>query len=170
MAGVFAGSGLGLAACDRMHVHAGVLTQRGGGWWTAPMFGVAGVTIAVGARPFLRHGEDRRVVPEIPPFVVAYAATALLSDRPRALAAALWLTAVPRVRRDLRFALLLAAAGVSAEAGLQQTGAFAYTRPLREVVPWLSGLYLHGAPLALATAARIIVPPMPRPCGVDHPR
>lgn len=141
-----------------MHVRRGVLRHSVGGgpsgqaWWVAPMFGCAGVAIALGARPFLRRGEDRDVPPEIPPFVAAYVATALLSDRPRALAAGLWLTALPRVRGDLRFALVLAAAGLCAEAGLQQTGAFAYERPLREVLPWLSGLYLHGAPLALATA------------------
>jgi hypothetical protein len=150
---VFLGAGLGLAACDRMHVAAGVLTQRGRGWWTPLTFGTGGVVIAQVGRRFLRRGEDRDIAPQIPPFVAAYAATALLADRPRALAAGLWLTALPRVRGDLPFALLLATAGPAVEVGLSATGAFAYARPLREVVPWLSGLYLHGAPLALAVSS-----------------
>ena len=151
---VFAGAGLGLAACDRMHVAAGVLTQRGRGWWTPLTFGLGGLAIAYGARPFLRRGEERDIAPEIPPFMAAYAATALLGDRPRALAAGLWLTAIPRIHRDLPFALLLATAGPAVEVGVSATGAFTYARPLREVLPWLSGLYLHGVPLALAVAAR----------------
>jgi hypothetical protein len=143
-----------------MHVRGGVLRHRAGGgpsgqaWWVAPMFGCAGVAIAYGARPFLGHGE-RELAPEVPPFVAAYAATAFLSDRPRALAAGLWLTGLPRVRHDLPFALLLAAAGPAVEAGVASTGAFAYAQPLRQVLPWLSGLYVHGAPLALATAAAV---------------
>lgn len=149
---MFAGSAIGLSACDQLHVRGGVLTHRGRPWWVPPVFGCAGVAIAYGARPFLRRGEGRDVAPEIPPFVAAYAATALLGDRPRALAAGLWLSALPRVRRDLPFALLLAAAGPGVEAAVARTGAFSYSRPLREVLPWLSGLYLHGAPLALATA------------------
>lgn len=148
---MFAGSAVGLSACDQMHVRGGVLTHRGRPWWVPPMFGCAGVVIArVGGR-FARG--ERDVAPQVPPFVAAYAATALLSDRPRALAAGLWLTALPRVRRDLPFALLLAAAGPAVEIGVARTGAFSYARPLREVLPWLAGLYLHGAPLALATAA-----------------
>ncbi len=159
LAAVFAGSGLGLAACDWMHVRGGVLRHRAGGgpsgqgWWVAPMFGCAGVAIALGARPFLQRGEERDLAPEIPPFVAAYAATAFLSDRPRALAAGLWLSALPRVRHDLPFAVLLAAAGPAVEVAVASTGAFSYSRPLRDVLPWLTGLYLHGAPLALATAA-----------------
>ena len=139
-----------------MHVRAGVLRHRAGGgpsgqaWWVAPMFGCAGLAIAFVARPFVR--EPRDIAPEVPPFAAAYAATALLADRPRALAAALWATGLPRVRGDLPFALLLAAAGPAAEVALARTGAFSYARPLREVLPWLCGLYVHGAPLALATA------------------
>lgn len=161
LAACFAGAGIGLAACDWMHVRGAVLRHSvgggpsGQGWWVAPMFGFAGVAIALGARPFLRRGEDRHVAPQVPPFVAAYAATAMLSDRPRALAAGLWLTALPRVHADLPFALMLATVGPAVEVGVAQTGAFTYSRPLHEVLPWLAGLYLHGAPLALATAAAV---------------
>ena len=148
---MFAGSAIGLSACDQMHVRGGVLTHRGRPWWVPPMFGCAGVVIAHAGRRFARG--ERDVPAEIPPFAAAYAATALLHDRPRALAAGLWLTGLLRVRGDLPFALLLAAAGPAVEVGVAHTGAFAYARPLREVLPWLSGLYVHGAPLALAVAA-----------------
>ena len=134
-----------------MHVAGGVLTQRGGGWWTPLTFGAGGVAIAAAGRRFARR-EERDLAPQIPPFVAAYAATALLDDRPRALALSLWLSGLPRVRHDLPFALLLATAGPAVEVALARTGLFAYARPLREVLPWLSGLYVHGAPLALAVA------------------
>ena len=152
-AACFAGAGIGLALCDQMHVRGGVLTHRGRPWWVPPMFGCAGVTIARAGRRFA--GSERDVAPEIPPFVAAYAATALLSDRPRALAAGLWLTALPRISDDLPFALLLATAGPAVEVAVARTGAVSYERPLTDVLPWLAGLYLHGAPLALAVAAAV---------------
>jgi hypothetical protein len=149
---VFAGSAIGLSACDQMHVRGGVLTHRGRPWWVPPMFGCAGVVIAHTARPFVR--EPRAIVPNAAAFVAAYAATAFV-DRPRPLAAALWATGLPRVRDDLPFALLLAAAGPAVEVAVARTGAFAYTRPERDVLPWLAGLYVHGAPLALAVSSRM---------------
>jgi hypothetical protein len=157
---LFAGAGLGLAACDLMHVKAGVLRHRvgggpsGQGWWVAPMFGVAGLTIAATARPFVR--EPGSIAATAPPFVAAYAATALFSkDHPRELTAALWGIGLARTRRDLPFTLLLAAAGPAVEAATAATGAFTYARPLAEVIPWLSGLYVNGAPLALAVSGAI---------------
>lgn len=156
---MFAGSALGLSACDRMHVTGGVLRHRGRPWWVPPMFGCAGVVIARVGRSFVR--EERSVVANAVPFVAAYAATAFV-DRPRLLAAALWGTALPRVRHDLPFALLLAAAGPAVEVAVARTGAFSYARPPREVLPWLSGLYVHGAPLALAVSAAVAGEPPDR--------
>jgi len=51
-------------------------------------------------------------------------------------------------------ALLLAAAGPAVEVGVARAGHFAYARPDSEVLPWLAGLYVHGAPLALAVSSR----------------
>jgi hypothetical protein len=148
---VFAGSAIGLSACDQMHVRGGVLTHRGRPWWVPPMFGCAGVVIAHAARPFVK--EPRPIAPRAVAFAAAYAATAFV-DHPRAVAAALWATGLPRVKHDLPFALLLATTGPAVEVAVARTGAFAYTRPEKDVLPWLSGLYIHGAPLALAVSSR----------------
>jgi hypothetical protein len=154
---LFGAGGLGLAACDLMHVKGGVLRHRTGGgpagqgWWVAPMFGCASLAIAQAARPFLR--EPRSIAATAPPFVAAYGATALFSkDHPRELTAALWAIGLARTRGDLPFALLLAATGPAVEAATAATGAFTYERPLAEVIPWLAGLYVNGAPLALAVS------------------
>lgn len=156
---LFTRAGIGLAACDLMHVKAGVLRHRARGpfgqaWWVAPVFGCAGVTIAVAARPFVRERHDRVAATAVP-FAAAYAATALVSlHHPRWLTAALWATGLARARHDLPFALLLAAAGPAVEVGVARAGHFAYARPDSEVLPWLAGLYVHGAPLALAVSSR----------------
>jgi len=113
------------------------------------MFGSVGLIVAHAARPFMR--EERSILATAPPFVAAYALTAAV-DRPRLVAALLWATGIPRVRNDLPFALLLAATGPAVEVAVARTGAFSYTRSHGEVLPWLAGLYIHGAPLALAVA------------------
>ena len=164
VAALFAGAGAGLAACDLLHVRGGVLRHRAGGpfgqaWWVAPMFGTAGVAIVTAARPFARATpvpSAGRIARLAAPFAIAYAATALLAnDHPRPLAAALWSTGVARTpRRDLAFTLLLAAAGPAVEYAIASRGHFAYARPAHQVVPWLSGLYVHGAPMALAVSSR----------------
>lgn len=155
---LFAGAAVGLSVCDLMHVRRGVLSHRVGGgpagqaWWVAPMFGAAGIVIGHAARPFTRK-EHTAIARNAVPFVTAYAATAYLSlGHPRALTAALWATGLARTRDDLPFTLLLAASGPAVEIAISRTGAFTYTRPEREVLPWLTGLYIHGAPLALAVA------------------
>ena len=174
---VFVGSGLGLAACDQMHVQAGVLTHEapgpfGQGWWVPLVFGVAGVVIVVVARLFA--GDARRGNPVLAAaiFVAAYASTALFSeDAPYLLAAVLWATGLARLARDpdppraIAFALLLAASGPLVELAFSEAGLFAYEQDFATVAIWLSGLYVHGAPLALALATRTAPLPQRAPAA-----
>lgn len=165
---VFAGAGIGLALCDQMHVQAGVLTHDapgpfGQGWWVPLVFGVAGVTILLVATRFAGEYDRGGIAVRALIFVAAYAATALVSDdAPYVLAAALWTTGVARLalgdpdpRRALAFALLLAASGPLVELAVSEAGLFAYEQDFAVVALWLSGLYVHGAPLALALPARL---------------
>ena len=163
---LFVAGGLGLALCDQMHVQAGVLSHDapgpfGQGWWVAPMFGVASLVIAWVARRIAprRPAAGGEVALAAVLFVAAYAATALFSeDQPYLLAAALWATAIGRIASGpdraatAVFALLLAAAGPLVEFAVAATGVFDYEQRTALVALWLSGLYLHGAPLALAVA------------------
>jgi hypothetical protein len=164
---VFLGAGIGLALCDQMHVQAGVLSHDVVGWWVPLVFGTGGVAIFVVARGFFARGIVRgRVVPAAAVFVIAYAATALVSEaHPHVLAAVLWATGLARLARDpdppraLVFAVLLAVSGPLVELGVSEAGLFSYADSFSTVALWLSGLYVHGAPLALALA----VPSDPRP-------
>jgi hypothetical protein len=163
---VFAGAGLGLALCDQMHVQAGVLSHDapgpfGQGWWVPLVFGAAGVAIFLAARAFSTAPRGGLVV-KAALFALAYAATALLSeDHPYALAAALWVTGLARLARDpeparaVPFALALAACGPLVELAVSEAGLFAYDDDFGTVALWLSGLYVHGAPLALALGAAV---------------
>lgn len=54
------------------------------------------------------------------------------------------------------YSLLLAAVGTGVEAAISSPGASAYSHPDVLAVPiWLPGLYLHGAPVALALARAV---------------
>ena len=170
---LFAAGGIGLALCDQIHVQAGVLDYDTGGffgqaWWVPLQFGLAAVAIVAGAAPFARGRAKPGTVAFLTGtlwFVAAYAASGLFDAHPYALAAAFvvtWALRVAFARQPsslVAFSLLLAAAGTGAEAILSAAGTFAYTNPDLLGVPiWLPGLYLHGAPLALALAAALSEP------------
>jgi hypothetical protein len=98
-------------------------------------------------------------------FAGAYAASGILDSHPYALATALvatWALRVALARQPaslVAYSLLLAAAGTGAEALLSAAGTFSYANPDFLGVPiWLPGLYLHGAPLALALARALSEP------------
>jgi hypothetical protein len=170
---LFAGGGIALALCDQIHVQSGVLDYETGGffgqaWWVPLQFGFASLAIVAGAAPFAR----RRAEPGAAAFVTgtlwfvgAYAASGVFDAHPEALAVAFLVTWAGRVALAQRpgnlvaYSLLLAAAGTGAEAILSAAGTFAYANPDVLGVPvWLPGLYLHGAPLALALAAAVAEP------------
>jgi hypothetical protein len=159
--------GIGGALCDQIHVRTGVLTYPesfllGQPWWVAPVFGLGAPLVLFGAMPFARTAPvptRRDLWFGFFWFLAAYAGSGLVGDRAPALyAAVLGVTFAARVAlaRDRRsllvFSLLLAAGGCLWEGFLSSTGAFAYARPLYWVPIWLPGLYLHGAPLAIAVA------------------
>jgi hypothetical protein len=154
-------------------VQSGVLDYETGGffgqaWWVPLQFGVASLAIVAGAAPFAR----RRAEPQAADFatgtlwfVGAYAATGIFDAHPTTLAVALlatWAARVAFARQPaslVAYSLLLAAAGTGAEAILSAAGTFDYANPDLLGVPiWLPGLYLHGAPLALAVAAAVLAP------------
>jgi hypothetical protein len=170
---LFAAGGIGLALCDQIHVQAGVLDYETGGffgqaWWVPLQFGVAALAIVAGAAPFARGRAKPGAAAFLTGtlwFVAAYAASGLFDAHPYALAAAFvvtWALRVALARQPsslVAFSLLLAAAGTGAEAILSAAGTFAYANPDLLGVPiWLPGLYLHGAPLALALARALSEP------------
>jgi hypothetical protein len=164
---LFAGGGVGLALCDQIHVQADVLHYDTGGffgqaWWVPLQFGLASLAIVAGAAPFARRRAEPRAsdfVTGIAWFAAAYAASGIFDAHPYALAVAFvvgWSARVALARERsvlVAYSVLLAAAGTGAEAILSAAGTFDYTAPDFIGVPiWLPGLYLHGAPLALALA------------------
>jgi hypothetical protein len=183
---LFVAGGIGLALCDQIHVQAGVLDYETGGffgqaWWVPLQFGVAAVAIVAGVAPFARGRAKPGAAAFVTGtlwFVAAYAASGLFDAHPYALAAAFvvtWAVRVALARQPaslVAFSLLLAAAGTGAEAILSAAGTFAYTNPNVLGVPiWLPGLYLHGAPLALALSRALSEPRVTRsaPAGAPAP-
>jgi hypothetical protein len=173
MLALFAAGGIGLALCDQIHVQAGVLDYETGGffgqaWWVPLQFGVAAVAIVAGAVPFARQREQPKSADFVTGtawFVAAYAASGVFDAHPIALAVAFvlaWALRVALARQPgplVAYSLLLAAAGTAAEAILSAAGTFAYADPDMIGVPiWLPGLYLQGAPLALALAKALSQP------------
>lgn len=167
---LFVAGGIGLALCDQIHVQAGVLDYETGGffgqaWWVPLQFGVGALAIVAGAAPFARGRTKPGAAAFLTGtlwFVAAYAASGLFDAHPYALAAAFvvtWALRVALARQPaslVAYSLLLAAAGTGAEAILSAAGTFAYANPDLLGVPiWLPGLYLHGAPLALALACAL---------------
>jgi hypothetical protein len=170
---LFAAGGIGLALCDQIHVQAGVLDYETNGyfgqaWWVPLQFGVAALAIVAGAAPFARGMAKPGAAAFLTGtiwFVGAYAASGLFDAHPYALAAAFvvtWALRVSLARQPaslVAFSLLLAVAGTGAEAILSAAGTFAYANPDLLGVPiWLPGLYLHGAPLALALSRALSEP------------
>lgn len=95
-------------------------------------------------------------------FVATYYASGLFADHPLGFALAcvgVWQAQVALNERRgelIAASLLLALAGTLIEALVASTGFFAYARPDLLGVPiWLPGLYLVGAPAALATLAEL---------------
>jgi hypothetical protein len=175
--------GVAGALYDQIHVRGGVLVyprhdflQQS--WWVAPNFGLAAVMIALtggwiarwASRKHLGTQDNRELLGHFAWFTLAYLASAFLPLQPPlvlALFVATWLGRVlPRRDRvpQLIQGLGLAVAGTTFETVLSATGAFHYLRPDLVYVPsWLPGLYLHGAPLALALLVRVQPPEMNKP-------
>ena len=173
---LFVFGGIGLAACDQIHLRFGVLRYPhptpglfGQPWWVPCLFGLATIVIVATALPFARAARPRTPEAYVSPyasggiwFLAAYLLSGLAYRWPVPLAILYLVTFVLRViwRGDrapiLGYAALLAAGGTLFEAWLSSTGAFAYTVTPWWLVPlWLPGLYLHGAPLAIAVTQRI---------------
>ena len=181
--------GVAGALYDQIHVQGHVLAyprhdflQQS--WWVAPNFGLASVMIALtggwlarwasrmhmGAPDKSNQTHNRELLGHFAWFTLAYLASAFLPlQQPMLLAlfVATWLGRVlPRRDRmpQLVQGLSLAVAGTTFETVLSSTGAFTYLRPDLVYVPsWLPGLYLHGAPLALALLVRVQPPEMNKP-------
>jgi hypothetical protein len=158
--------GAGGLLLDQIHVRYGVLHYPkpwlwGQAWWVAPLFAVATIVILSAARLFTDGApgtREHQVAGSAGWFVAAYWASGQWHAHPIGLSVAYAVFFALRTthRPTLIFAGLLAAGGVTFEAALSSTGAFAYRHPDFFGVPmWLAGLYLHGAPLALAISARL---------------
>ena len=158
---LFVAGSIGGALVDQIHVRSGVLSYpkpsvAGQPWWVAPQFGVGALLVQASAERVAPRVEPRAIPADAVWFFGAYAASGLLSRRPRALTAVFIVTWLARVRREPALALYsvaLAAAGTAYEAWWSSTGAFSYSQPDVAGVPmWLPGLYLNGAPLAIEVA------------------
>jgi hypothetical protein len=157
---------------DQIHVQLGVLWYPhpepgilGQSWWVGPLFAGSTLVMLAVAVPFARAARPRAQEPFLNPFVTgtswlagAYLASGLFFRHSRALAAVYLLAWVARVapRRDrvaqITLGLILAAGGAATEIVLSRAGLFYYRLPDWVVPIWLPGLYLHGAPLAIALA------------------
>lgn len=171
--------GIFLSLCDQIHVHTGVLFYDGPGlagqaWWVPLEFGVASLAIYAIAWPVtsrLREPSNGALASALAWFFAAYVASGVFRGHPLALSAGYGLTWLARLagRGDDAFrvatsSLVLAVAGVVVEGAVSATGAFRYANPDYLLVPmWLPGLYLHGAPLALAVVRRLRAPAGERP-------
>ncbi|MSQ82467.1 MAG: DUF2878 family protein [Myxococcales bacterium] len=167
--------GLCGALCDQIHIQGGVLyyaqpviLQQA--WWVALLFAGASCLIYATTSLWAQPAEQRVAAvvsaPEIARqvlwFVAMYALSAGMRDRSLALVVLYAILMVRRMvrRRDvwpqLANATGLAVGGTAFEMALSSTGAFTYTHPDFAGVPlWLPGLYMHGAPLALALVRAI---------------
>lgn len=167
--------GLCGALCDQIHVHGGVLyyaqpviLQQA--WWVALLFaGASGLiyaTTSLWAQPAEKRAPTAVSAPEIARqalwFVAMYALSAGMRDRSLALVVLYAILFVRRMvrRRDVWPQVAnaggLAIGGTAFEMALSSTGAFSYTYPDIGGVPlWLPGLYMHGAPLAMALVRAI---------------
>lgn len=164
------------AACDQLHVQAGLISYpdpawAGQAWWVPLNFAVLLTALVAATMPLARSGAglgaalppaNRGLLGDLAWFAGAYAASAVVAPgAPGVLALAYAATWVPRIaRRPERaflypYGLALALAGCAVEAAEIALGWFAYSEPDLAGVPlWLAGIYLHGAPLALGVARR----------------
>ncbi len=172
---LFVVGAIGGAASDQIHVQAHVLAYPRDdvlqqSWWVAPNFGLAALLIALTGSGIARWAtrlqprtvDDRALFTGFAWFTAAYLASALVPFAPPLMMVLFAVTWLARVlpRRDRLPQLLegvgLAVGGTCFEALLSSTGAFHYVHPDFGPVPsWLPGLYLHGAPLALAWLVRL---------------
>lgn len=176
---VFVAGGLGGAALDQLHVRSGALSYPhpllwGQPAWVAPEFGVGVLAIVAGTVPMARWAGRDQPLPSASAialdagwFLAAYGASALQwRHHAGALALALavvWMArmaaSTPRWRATgplVATSVGLALGGCAYEGTLVATGAFAYAHPDVYHVPlWLVGIYLNGAPLALAATRRL---------------
>ncbi|PJZ53337.1 hypothetical protein [Leptospira adleri] len=154
--------GIGLAACDQIHVQYEVLKYFHNGlwgqaWWVAPQFFLATFLMYLGVfliRKETGEFDGKKFVLSVLLFAVAYYASGLFATRPYTLAAAYLLFWIFRIffekerERFVLFSVLLAISGTLAEGLISRAGLFIYMQPDFLLVPiWLPGLYLHGAPL-----------------------
>ncbi len=166
----FVAGGIGGALCDQIHVQSSTLWYphpwiAGQAWWVGPQFGIAVIAILTGATAFAQR---MRRTPATMDFVTggawflgAYAASAVFGGHPAALLAIYLATFAARLAVNpdrvpvLGFSLLLAIGGTLYEGTLSSLHGFYYAHPdVYHVGMWLPGIYLHGAPLALAIARR----------------
>ncbi len=175
LAALFVLGGLGGALCDQIHVQGGVLAYAqpvlfGQSWWVAPLFGIATLIMYVATWVWVSCSEraqpgpitHRQLALHSLWFVAAYLASALLQGQPKLLALVYLLLFLRRLlgRRDAVWQVAngvgLAIGGTTSEALLAATGVFHYNHPDLWTVPlWLPGVYLHGAPLAMAVLRRL---------------
>lgn len=154
--------GAGGVVLDHIHVTFGVLYYPQPwfweqAWWVGPLFAAATIVILTVAGVFARQAEHT-VGASAAWFVAAYWASGQWHAHPIGLSIAYLVFFALRTthRPTLMFAGLLAVCGVGFEIMLSSTGAFYYFHPDFAGVPmWLGGLYLHGAPFALAVAAKL---------------
>ncbi|XDD51196.1 hypothetical protein AB3N59_05335 [Leptospira sp. WS92.C1] len=154
--------GIGLAACDQIHVQFEVLKYFhpglfGQAWWISPQFMIATFFMYLGAFVLKKERSDfdsKEFKFAILWFVSAYFASGIFADHPHLLAVIYLLTWFFRMVRSregnslIGFSVILALAGTGAEGLISNAGFFVYTKPDFLLVPiWLPGLYLHGAPL-----------------------
>lgn len=164
------------AACDQIHVRAGLLSYpdpfiADQAWWVPLNFAVLLTSLVAATIPLVRRGvglggtappPNATLAADLAWFAGAYALSGLVApDHPGALAVAYVAVWVPRIWRRADRAFLfpygvaLALAGCGIEALEIELGWFSYADPDVIGVPfWLAGIYLHGAPLALGVARR----------------
>ncbi len=172
---IFIIGGLCGALCDQIHVQGQVLwyaipALAGQAWWVAPLFGGASLLMYVAASLWAPYAErlspaavsNGEIARQFLWFVAMYALSAGMQQKPLWLCVLYAVLLVRRMlrRRDIAAQLVnaagLAVGGTAFEMALTSTGAFSYRAPDVLGVPmWLPGLYLHGAPLAMAVVRRI---------------
>ena len=166
---VFLGA-LGGLALDQIHVQFGVLFYANPwwleqAWWVAPLFAAASLLFISLASPMVTTfpgTQEHRVFGSAAALVGAYWVSAVWQAHPIGLAIAypVVLLLHSTHRPTLMFAGAMALIGTACEVVITGTGAFTYRHPDFLGVPyWLPGLYLQGAPLALAVATWVREPP-----------
>jgi hypothetical protein len=161
---------LGLTVCDLLfHVRTDTLgyeteTWFGQAWWVPLTFAAGTLWFYVSAWTFalrLPPAPRGTLAGAIAWFVAAYAVTGAFHRHPWPLLAGLVvaflcrLAFLPRPGVVAAYAVLLGVSGCLGEGLLSALGLFAYSdKDVLNVPVWLFGLYLHGAPMALALASR----------------